>query len=216
MIQILQIKNLSKSFGQKKIIRDLNFTMNTGEITAVMGKSGAGKTTLLKIIAGIAKPEGGLIYINGELVEGPKVSKPPYSRNIGFVFQNPALWPHMTVEENIKFSIKNKNYNEFNELVEILKIKDILKNYPEEMSGGEGKRVSIARAIASNPKLLIMDEPFTNLDLETKKDTAEIINIIHKRKKLSILTVGHNYEDNLRISKKIFKLKDGILNEEKY
>jgi ABC-type nitrate/sulfonate/bicarbonate transport system ATPase subunit len=84
------------------------------------------------------------------------------------------------------------------------------------MSGGEGKRVSIARAIASNPKLLIMDEPFTNLDLETKKDTAEIINIIHKRKKLSILTVGHNYEDNLRISKKIFKLKDGILNEEKY
>ena len=216
MIEILRIEKLCKSYGEKKIIKDLDFFIKKGEITTIMGKSGAGKTTLLKIIAGIVKPDSGKIYIKEELVEGPKISKPPYSRSIGFVFQNPALWPHMTVEENIKFPIKNKNYKEFYEIIEILKIKEILKNYPEEISGGEGKRVSIARAIISNPKLLIMDEPFTNLDLETKKDTAKMINMIHKRRKLSILTVGHNYEDNLRISERIYKLEDGVLNEEKY
>ncbi len=216
MIEMLRIEKLYMSYGKKRIIKDLNFIMKKGEITTIMGKSGAGKTTLLKIIAGIKKPDGGNIYINSELVEGSKVSKPPYSRNIGFVFQNPALWPHMTIEENIKFPIKDKNHKEYQEVIDILKIKDIQKSYPEEISGGEGKRVSIARAIISNPNLLIMDEPFTNLDEETKKDTAEMINKIHKRKGITILTVGHIYEDNIMISKRIFKLEKGVLNEENY
>jgi len=215
MTEILKIEELYKTYGKKKIISNLNFLVKKGEISTIMGKSGAGKTTLLKIIAGIKKPDGGSIYINGDLVEGPKVSKAPYSRNVGFVFQDPALWPHMTVEENIKFPIKDKNYKEYQELIGILKIKDIQKNYPDEISGGEGKRVSIARAIISNPQLLIMDEPFTNLDYETRKETAEMIKMIHERKDLTILTVGHNYKDNIRISKRIFKLEDGVLNEEK-
>jgi len=216
MIEILKIEELYKNYGNKKIISNLNFFVKKGEITTIMGKSGAGKTTLLKIIAGIKKPDEGSIYINGELVEGFKVSKPPYSRNVGFVFQDPALWPHMTVEENIKFPIKDKNYKEYQELIDILKIKDIQKNYPEEISGGEGKRVSIARAIISNPQLLIMDEPFTNLDEETKEETAKMIRMIHERKELTILTVGHIYEDNIRISERIFKLEKGVLNEENH
>jgi len=215
MIDVLKIEKLSKNYGKKIIIRNLDFIMKMGEITTIMGKSGAGKTTLLKMIAGIVKPDAGKIYIKEEIVEGPKISKDPYSRSIGFVFQNPALWPHMTVEENIKFTIKDKNHEEYQELINILKIEEIQNNYPEEISGGEGKRVSIARAIISNPQLLIMDEPFTNLDYETRKETAEMIKMIHERKDLTILTVGHNYKDNIRISKRIFKLEDGVLNEEK-
>lgn len=216
MIDVLKIEKLSKTYGKKIIIRNLDFTMKKGEVATIMGKSGAGKTTLLKMIAGIVKPDEGRIYIKEELVEGPKISKAPYSRSIGFVFQNPALWPHMTVEENIKFTIKDKNHEEYQELIDILKIEEIQKNYPEEISGGEGKRVSIARAIVSNPELLIMDEPFTNLDFETRKETAKMIRIIQERKDLTILTVGHNYEDNIRISKRILKLEKGVLNEENY
>ncbi len=216
MIEILKIEKLCKSYGQKKILDKLDFLMAEGEITSIMGKSGAGKTTLLKIIAGIKKPDGGKIYIDGELVEDSKISKPPYDRKIGYVFQNPAIWPHMTIEENIKFPLKEDKDREYRELIEILKIEEIQKSYSEEISGGEAKRVSIARAIISNPKLLIMDEPFTNLDEEIKEDIGQMIKTIHKRKNLAILTVGHNYEDNKRISNKIFKLEKGVLNEESY
>jgi ABC-type sugar transport system ATPase subunit len=195
------------------IAKELSFSLENREIVSIMGSSGAGKTTLLRMISGLEIPDSGKIIIDNLTVNSGKIFIEPYKRGIGYVFQNSTLWPHMTMEENINFALSEKYKSQKDEIVKISGIKEIMEKYPDQVSEGEGKRVSIVRAICSGAKLLLMDEPFSNLDEDIKKELMDLIKELHSKTELSILMVSHNIEENIRFSDKIFELKAGELYE---
>ncbi|MEA3424098.1 MAG: ATP-binding cassette domain-containing protein [Bacillota bacterium] len=215
MNNILEVINLSKTFDNKPIISNLSFTMEKGDVFSIMGKSGIGKTTLLRMITGLEIPDSGEILINDKIVNSDKNFIEPYKRDIGFVFQNSVLWPHMTMNENILFAVSDEYKLKMKEIISISGIEEIMNKYPNEVSEGEGKRVSIARAICSGAKILIMDEPFANLDDEIKYQLINMIKDIHSKTGISILIVSHNIEENIKLSDRIFELIDGGLYEKK-
>ncbi len=215
MNRVLEVKNLNKNFQNQLIIKNLNFTMNEGDIVSIMGKSGVGKTTLLRILSGLEIPDSGEILINDKVVNGDKEFIEPYKRDIGFVFQKSVLWPHMTMKENISFAISDDYKSKMNEIASISGIEKIMNKYPNEVSEGEGKRVSIARAICSGAKILLMDEPYANLDDEIKDQLINMIKDIHSKTDISILMVSHDIEENKALSDKIFELINGELYEKK-
>jgi ABC-type sugar transport system ATPase subunit len=213
MNKILEISQLSKKFKNQVIAKELSFSLENREIVSIMGSSGAGKTTLLRMISGLEIPDSGKIIIDNLTVNSGKIFIEPYKRGIGYVFQNSTLWPHMTMEENINFALSEKYKSQKDEIVKISGIKEIMEKYPDQVSEGEGKRVSIVRAICSGAKLLLMDEPFSNLDEDIKKELMDLIKELHSKTELSILMVSHNIEENIRFSDKIFELKAGELYE---
>lgn len=213
MNSVLKVKNLKKGFKKQLVIDNLDFDMNKGDIISIMGKSGVGKTTLLRMIAGLEIPDSGEIIINDMIVNSDKDFIEPYKRDIGFVFQNSVLWPHMTMTENILFAVSDDYRSKMNEIITISGIERIMDKYPNEVSEGEGKRVSIARAICSGAKTLLMDEPFANIDAKIKNELIDMIKDIHSKMEMSILIISHNIEDNKNISNKIFELINGELYE---
>jgi ABC-type sugar transport system ATPase subunit len=215
MSQILEIKKLYKKFNHQVIAQDLSLTVNQGDIISIMGKSGIGKTTLLRMIAGLEKPDKGIIIIDHKIVNEDYFSIEPFKRGIGFVFQNATLWPHMTMSENINFALSEAYHDKKNEIIRLLGIQAIMEKYPDEVSEGEGKRVSVARAICSGAKLLLMDEPFSNLDSETKLELIDLIKALHQKTGLSILLVSHNIDENKAMANQIYELTDGALYEKK-
>lgn len=216
MNNILEINKLNKKFGKQLITDNLDFSMKKGDIFSIMGKSGVGKSTLLKIIAGLENPDSGEIIINNTIVNSGEIFIEPYKRGIGFVFQNSNLWPHMNMKENILFALSDEYKQKMNEIIKIADIDNIMIKYPNEVSEGEGKRVSIVRAICSGAKLLLMDEPFSNLDDEMKYELINLIKKIHVKTEMTILTVSHNIDENYKLSNKIFVLSEGVLDEKIY
>ena len=170
------LKNITKRFGKSVAVDNLNLVIKDGDFVSLLGPSGCGKTTTLRMIAGLETPTEGEIYIDGKLVfsseKGVDVS--PDKRNVGFLFQNYALWPHMTVYKNIAFGLENMKWDKekirkrVEELLDTLKIREYVDRYPAELSGGQQQCVAIARTLATNPKILLMDEPLSNLDAEEK------------------------------------------------
>ena len=181
MNNILEIEGLSKSYdGKKNALNDCNFSLEKGEICAIVGESGSGKTTLLRLIAGLERPTNGCIKINGQLVSSDSQITPPQKRQIGMVFQDYALFPHMTVKQNIGFGLKNPSNNEIHDLLNLIKMNSYADAYPSELSGGQEQRVAIARTLALKPNLLLLDEPFSNLDVGLKSDLRKEIQSIAK------------------------------------
>lgn len=199
---MLRINNLSKSFSSKIILSDFNLNLNKGEKIVVYGPSGSGKTTLLRLIAGFESPDKGEIFLRGQLISSSKKIIEPNKRKLGFVFQEASLWPHMTVIKNIKYGLNNTSNSDekLKKLIEILEIHDILDKFPWQISGGEARRVSIARTMAPSPDLVLMDEPLVNLDNVLKKNILnkilEIINI----NKTTLMYVTHDKEESQRIT----------------
>ncbi|RNC29299.1 MAG: Sulfate/thiosulfate import ATP-binding protein CysA [Candidatus Dichloromethanomonas elyunquensis] len=169
----IRVKDVSKSFGGQTVLKGVNLDAARGSKTVIVGSSGAGKSTLLRIIAGLELPDGGEIYLGGKLASSNQWMLEPRRRDVGFVFQNPTLWPHMTVLENILFGLARLPRKEAEQLaVELLqqaRIGQIADKYPDQISGGEAKRVSLVRSIAPRPRYLMVDEPFANLDNATKQ-----------------------------------------------
>ena len=168
---ILEIENLSHSYDEtNQIIQNINLEIQKSDRVAILGPSGCGKSTLLRLIAGLEKPNMGQITIDGTVVSTEKLIVPPEKRKIGLVVQEKALFPHLSVYDNIGFGIK-KNIDKktiTNDLLELLKIESLKNKYPHEISGGEQQRVALARSLAPNPKLLMLDEPFSALDKDLK------------------------------------------------
>ena len=210
-MEILTLKNISFSYKDKMIFDNYNFVMNKEEIIAIIGPSGCGKSTLLKIINGLETEYSGDVLLNGINVNNIPVNK----RDIVLMFQDNLLFPHMTIFENIEFSLKMKKYpkHEIKKMVEEvardIHLEDKLNKYPKELSGGQQRRVALARAVISKPKLLLLDEPFTGLDKEIKLEIMNLVKIIREKYNTSIIFVTHDLSEAEYLGAKCIEFKKG-------
>lgn len=188
---MLKIENLAFNYDQTPIIKDLNVHFVDGHITAILGASGSGKSTLLRIIAGLLSPTQGRILLHGKDI----TKEPPEKRKIGMVFQDYALFPHMSIAKNIAFSLKNKRDPIIDELLDITEMKAHKDKYPHELSGGERQRIALARTLAYKPRLLLLDEPFSNLDANLKENVRVKVKSILDHYQLTTILVTHDEVD---------------------
>jgi iron(III) transport system ATP-binding protein len=181
-MKILEIENLSKSYESKlEVVSDCSFSIESGNICAIVGESGSGKSTLFRLIAGLERPEKGSIKVKEKIVSNDKFIVAPKDRNVGLVFQDFSLFPHLTVRENIEFGLKKNKDEKVEKLLEIIKMENFPNRYPNELSGGQQQRVSLAQSLSMNPELLLLDEPFSSLDSQLKsKIRQELRDIIKK------------------------------------
>ena len=209
-MKILEIENLSKSYESKlEVVSDCSFSIESGNICAIVGESGSGKSTLFKLIAGLERPDKGSIKVKEKIVSNDKFIVAPKNRNVGLVFQDFSLFPHMTVKENIEFGlVKNKN-KKVEELLKIIRMENFLNRYPHELSGGQQQRVSLARSLALDPSLLLLDEPFSNLDTELKSKLRKDVRTIIKEIGTSSIFITHDILDALDIADEIIFMDNG-------
>ena len=212
MGRILEIDGLSKSYdGGKFTLSNCSLSLDAGKICAVVGESGSGKTTLLRLIAGLERPDKGEIKIRGEAVSNDSHVVPPQQRNVGFVFQDFALFPHLTVEQNIAFGLKADKKETVNKLLGLIKMQEYASSYPNTLSGGEEQRVALIRTLARKPELLLLDEPFSNLDAGLKSGLRREIRRIVKDLGTSMIFITHDLSDAIDIADEIIFLKEGII-----
>lgn len=210
---MLTIHSLSKSFdrGKSYALKNVNFTLKKGDVCAIVGESGSGKTTLVRLIAGLESPDEGSILLAGKEVASVKRLVPPEKRKIGLVFQEYALFPHLTILENILYGIskmKNKKIRA-TEMVQLVGLAGMESRYPHQLSGGQQQRVALARALAPNPSLLILDEPFSNLDAMLRMQLRNQVFDIIKKTGVTALFVTHDTQDALSVADEILILQHG-------
>lgn len=219
MTPIIQFKNIEKQYNNKTIINKFNLDIEKGEFLTVIGSSGSGKTTLLKMINGLILPDGGNIFINKSDIKNEDLIK--LRRKIGYCVQGSVLFPHMTVEENISYVpnlLNRKNKSEIKNAVDkwmqIVGLQNDMKTrYPSELSGGQQQRVGIARALASSPEILLMDEPFGAVDEITRKQLQKEIKEIHKKTGITIIFITHDIYEALILGTKTLVLNHGVIQQ---
>lgn len=210
---ILDVKELSHFFGEKEALSNLNFSIENNSIVSVLGPSGCGKTTLIRLIAGLEQIQNGEIFLENNLVANKNLNIPPEKRPISYVFQDFALFPHMTVLENVSFAAGSKSNKKqlIDQVIHLAKVENFLDKYPHSLSGGEQQRVALARSFAVQPKLLLLDEPFSDLDINLKReiidDTLHLINSLDS----SAIVVTHNAEEAMFLSDVILVMESGKL-----
>jgi spermidine/putrescine transport system ATP-binding protein len=213
---ILKIEHLNKSFGDNHALTDINWEADAGQFVTLLGPSGCGKSTMLRIIAGLEKPDGGSVFFEGSDI----TLLPPYKREINTVFQNYALFPHMDVFDNIAFSlnVKKINKNEIKKRVERLLDIVSLPGYEKKdvtlLSGGQQQRVAVARALANEPKILLLDEPLSALDLKLRKEMQRELKRIQKNVGITFIFVTHDQEEALSLSDKIIVIEAGVIRQQ--
>lgn len=213
---IVELENFSKKYGKKEIIKNLNLEVYEGEFLTLLGASGCGKTTILRSIAGIDSVTSGKIYIDGQDVTLLDATK----REVNTLFQNYALFPHMTVEENISFGLKMKKVDkkqidsQVKAMLELVKLKGYEKRKPQQLSGGEQQRVSIARGLINKPKVLLLDEPISALDLKLKKQMQIELKMLQRKLGITFIYVTHNQDEALTMSDRIVLLNNGKIEQE--
>ena len=210
----LNIENLIKFYSKDDpLIKDLNFSVNKGEFVSFIGESGSGKTTFLKCLAGLEKINSGKITLNNRVLDDKTTFVKPNHRKIGFIFQDYPLFPHLSVLENLKINLDGQYEKNIKYYVELTGLDNLLNRYPHELSGGEQQRVCITRALIREPDLLLMDEPFSNLDVSIKsKIQSEVYKILKSTDTTTIL-VTHDIKDTFDISDRILVFKAGIVQQ---
>nr|WP_309101736.1 ABC transporter ATP-binding protein [Fredinandcohnia onubensis] len=200
-MNILEIKNLTFSFSRKvpPIIANFSLAIEKGEIVGILGKSGSGKSTLLRLISGLEMATSGIITIAGKPVFNKSLFVQPEEREVGMVFQDYALFPHMNVRNNVLFGLdrlpKKERKQRVKEMLELVKMREFELRYPHELSGGQQQRVALARALAPKPNLLLMDEPFSNLDADLRESIREDLQSILKKANMTCIIVTHDRND---------------------
>ncbi|QWK20643.1 MAG: ABC transporter ATP-binding protein [Hydrogenobacter thermophilus] len=190
---------------------DVELEVSDAEFLLIFGPSGAGKTTLLRIIAGLEKPDEGYVEVDGEVWHDSKkgINLPPQKRDVGFVFQDYALFPNMTVAENIAYGMKKKDPQKVLELLKIARMEALKDRKPSELSGGQKQRVALLRAIAREPKLLLLDEPLSALDQETASALRDEIKAFQRKYRIPTFMVSHSIEDVLRLADRVLRIENG-------
>lgn len=212
---MLEITNLSKSYKTNQVLKNTNIVVNDGEMVALLGPSGSGKTTILRIVAGFIEANDGDVRIDGESI----LDLEAYKRNIGVVFQNYALFPHMTVRQNVEFGLKMKKIPPQERAVrveEALKVVDMLtyaERYPNQLSGGQQQRVAIARVVAIRAKLMLLDEPLSNLDAKLRRQVRVEIKELQRKLKITTVIVTHDQEEAMTLGDRIAILNDGCIQQ---
>ena len=210
----LEVKDLKKYYSSKdKLIRNLNFSVEKGDIVSFIGESGSGKTTFLKCLAGLEKINSGMIKLNGAVLNDKNSFVAPNKRKIGFVFQDYPLFPHLNIIENILINLEKKFLPKIDYILNLTNLQDLSHRYPHQLSGGEQQRACIARALIREPDLLLLDEPFSNLDSNIKLSIQEEIHKIIKETKTTTILVTHDIRDTFNISDKILIFKAGVLQQ---
>ena len=214
---IIELNNISKRYQESAdfAVNDVSFSLEKGEILALVGESGSGKTTLLRLIAGLEHPDSGCIQLNGEVIVSGRKSLPTNKRKTGMVFQDYALFPHLTIFENVAFGLKGLKKKETKQRVydtiELTGLKEDLKKYPHQLSGGQQQRVALARSLAPRPELLLMDEPFSNLDTILRDQVREEVRQIIKNLGITAILVTHDTRDAFSTADKIAVMREGKL-----
>ncbi|MEW6550148.1 MAG: ABC transporter ATP-binding protein [Spirochaetota bacterium] len=215
------LDHVTKRFGKSIAVDNLSITIGDGDFVTLLGPSGCGKTTTLRMIAGLETPTEGEIYIDGTLVfsSSKGIDIAPDKRDVGFLFQNYALWPHMTVFQNIAFGLENLKWPKdkirarVDELLAMLKIDHYEKRYPSELSGGQQQRVAIARTLATGPKVLLLDEPLSNLDAKLRTEMRAELKRLHVETDSTFVYVTHDQLEAMTLSTNICLMKDGLLQQ---
>ncbi|RKD29026.1 ABC transporter ATP-binding protein [Thermohalobacter berrensis] len=211
----LELKNITKKFDNKIILDNINLVVEEGEMVSLLGPSGCGKTTTLKIITGLIYPDNGDVLLNNKSVLAVPVEK----RETVIVFQDYLLFPHMTVEENIGFGLKMAKVDKkvrdkkVKEMINLVRLNGHEKKYPRELSGGQKQRVALARAIAVEPKVLLLDEPFSNLDGRLRENMREFVCELQKQLKITTILVTHDREEALMTSDKVAVMLEGKIRQ---
>ena len=206
-MKYLEVSKLNKSFGSHKILKSNNFSLNHGELVSLVGTSGSGKTTLLRCIAGLESIDSGRIILNSKDI----TMLTPQKRKTSFVFQESPLFPHLNILENIVINLESYDSCLLEMLLKELKISQILKKYPHQISGGENQRVAVAQSLIRRPNLMLLDEPFNHLDLQIKEKLKEIILTTIRNMNVTTIIVSHNIHDALEMSDKILVIQRGEL-----
>jgi len=210
----LKVNNLNKSYKKEQLlISSLNFSVEKGHIVSFLGESGVGKSTFLKCIAGLESIDSGSIELNEKVLNNKDIFVPPQKRNIGFVFQDYPLFPHLTLKENIVFNLAKRFLKKLDYILDLTNLTTLTKRFPHELSGGEQQRACIARALIREPDLLLLDEPFSNLDTGIKHSIIDEIYQIIKATKTTTILVTHDIKDSLNIADKILVFKAGKLQQ---
>ena len=211
----LKIENIKKSFGTQQVLKGLSFEVEKGEFFFLLGSSGCGKSTLLRIISGLCDPDEGRIFFDGEDV----TTLPAEKRGVGLVFQNYALWPHMTVYDNIAFGLqvrklkKDEIAKKVAKVLQDVRLEGLEKRYPAELSGGQQQRVALARALVVEPKLVLLDEPLSNLDANLRLEMRSELRRIHRELGLTMIYVTHDQKEALSLADRVALLHDGRLEQ---
>ncbi len=217
MTQQLIIKELSVNYQQYQAVKSVSFALEKGTIGCLLGPSGCGKTTVLRAIAGFEKPSQGSIKITDHFINSDTVFLPPEQRNIGMVFQDFALFPHLNVRKNIAFGLRHLSKKEqvqrVNELLELVELSDSDKKYPHQLSGGQQQRIALIRAIAPKPDILLLDEPFSSLDIELREQLAKHIRNILKQENITAILVTHDQHEAFAMADEICVMNEGTIQQ---
>ena len=215
----ITVRNISKNFGAFRALNNINLVIRSGELVALLGPSGCGKTSLLRIIAGLETPDTGSIQFHGEDVSGHDVR----DRNVGFVFQHYALFRHMTVFDNVAFGLRMKPKKQrpseeeiahrVHELLNMVQLDWLADRYPEQLSGGQRQRIALARALAVQPKILLLDEPFGALDAKVRKELRRWLARLHEEINLTSVFVTHDQEEAMEVADRIVVMNKGVIEQ---
>jgi iron(III) transport system ATP-binding protein len=205
----VQLENVSKSFGLTRAVEEVTVAVHPGELFGVLGPSGCGKTTLLRLIAGFERPDRGRVIVGGEPVAGEGLWVPPERRRIGMVFQDYALFPHLTVERNVAFGCGRGGRARAQRALELVGLQHKADRHPHELSGGERQRVALARALAPGPDVVLLDEPFSSLDATLRGDLRREVELILRDAGATAILVTHDQEEALTLADRLALMRDG-------
>jgi len=208
----LELRNITKRYGAQAVVDDISLSVAPGEVTCLLGPSGCGKSTTLRIIAGVEPQTSGSVWVDGEQICGPDLRLAPEDRPIGLMFQDFALFPHLSVEKNVGFGIKASKAvlkQRIGQLLERVGMSRFAQSYPHQLSGGEQQRVALARALAPRPKIMLMDEPFSGLDNRLRDGIRDETLALLKEEETAVLLVTHEPEEAMRMADEIALMRAG-------